>query len=321
MTKNVLEALDKAVAMVKENNSKLLIQLDQTVIKPKTYQKYPEPGEYVVHRDYYYGDKSLNSSDIFKGIETVVGADSRLAKYKEVLEQYKKALEPILAQNKEIEAHNEGVKTKIRLFMQAHGIKDSYTKANYCKKKTFYDSHRAGYLYDLDRDIGCKAPEPLFNPEGSLKRVEKEYTNVIEEIKKKDAEKQATKAKAQQIHKVALLRAKYTPDNALSTVQDILDIILFKDKYLALGHALYQNRNDWNDGYSYAQGGLNCFNIETPEDRLIVDELQKIINQGRESGDIDGRVFRDCNYSFDVLFGKVADETLLKDYWEVINTI
>ena len=58
----------------------------------------------------------------------------------------------------------------------------------------------------------------------------------------------------------------------MPSAEDILDVILEKDKYLRLAHYLLKNREDWNDGYSYAESGLNGFDVETETDKLIEDD-------------------------------------------------
>ena len=50
----------------------------------------------------------------------------------------------------------------------------------------------------------------------------------------------------------------------------------------------------------------------SPEDQEICDCIYKIT----QYEDVDGRYFRDCEYSYGVLFGKV-DNTLLVDYTTV----
>lgn len=111
------------------------------------------------------------------------------------------------------------------------------------------------------------------------------------------------------VHKLALLRAKYTPEDAMSGKYEILHAILEKDKYLNLAHHLEANRNDWNDGYWSAKRGLQGFTIDSNEDQEIYNCIYKIT----QYEDVDGRYFRDCEYNYGMLFGKV-DAALYKDY-------
>jgi hypothetical protein len=73
------------------------------------------------------------------------------------------------------------------------------------------------------------------------------------------------------------------------------------------------NRGDWNDGYSYAKTGLEGFSIETSQDQEIYNCVSDICD---DYEDVDGRYFRDCTWSYDVLFGMVAEQQpeLYKDY-------
>jgi hypothetical protein len=91
----------------------------------------------------------------------------------------------------------------------------------------------------------------------------------------------------------------------------IRENILKKDKYLALAYYLEKNRNDWNDGCRYAEIGLCMFTVETEEDQKIFDNIQEFIDDWDMDGD--GRCFRDCEYNYNVLYGMVKDESLLKD--------
>ena len=105
----------------------------------------------------------------------------------------------------------------------------------------------------------------------------------------------------------ATLCVKYDLD-AEAEDCDIREAILSKDKYLHLAYWLERNRGDWNDGYSFAETGLSGFHAETAEDNDIVADISSYI----EDWDGDGRVFRDCEYNYGVLYG-MADEALMKD--------
>ena len=117
---------------------------------------------------------------------------------------------------------------------------------------------------------------------------------------------------------MAMFRVKYTPDEPESDKQEILDAILEKNKYLRLAHYLRMNRGDWTDGYDYAETGLSGFVVETEVD----SEIEKDITHHINNWDGDGRIFRDCEYNYNVIFGMVEDEQLMKDYnsvYEMFN--
>lgn len=145
------------------------------------------------------------------------------------------------------------------------------------------------------------------------------FTNKREGLGRFYTELEAHLAWKAKKHELVLLRAKYTPDNPISDVHTIRDVILSKDKYLMLGYWLMRNREDWNDGYGYAEVGLSQFSIDSAEDAEIHASLTDIINRSYEEGGIDGRVFRDCEYSYGYLFGKVNDQSLFKDYEKITS--
>lgn len=97
-----------------------------------------------------------------------------------------------------------------------------------------------------------------------------------------------------------------------NTPNDVFNELLSRDKYLALGHALFSNRCDWSDGCSYAKEGISYFTVENSLDSAISAEIWELVN----SWDGDGRCFRDCLYNYDKLFALVNSE-LYKDYVKI----
>jgi hypothetical protein len=64
---------------------------------------------------------------------------------------------------------------------------------------------------------------------------------------------------------------------------------------------------------------LRGFNVETDLDRKIYDNILSYISDWQG----DGRVFRDCEYNYSVLYGIVSenDSQLYKDFKVVIENI
>lgn len=127
---------------------------------------------------------------------------------------------------------------------------------------------------------------------------------IMEEQKQKQSEKEKAK-----IMDLARFQLKYELAND-ADFDDVLDVILNKNKYLRLAYFLCLNRGDWTDGCNYARQGLNGFLVENPIDQSI----QEDISYYTQNWDGDGRVFRDCKYSYDVLFAMVEDQFLIEDY-------
>ena len=98
-----------------------------------------------------------------------------------------------------------------------------------------------------------------------------------------------------------------------SELKTKLESIRAEDKYLSLGYYLEQNRNDWSDGPDFAEQGLNKFTIDSPVDLQIEECIQNLIS----NWDGDGRVFRGCEYSHEVLYGMV-DKELMTRYEKIV---
>jgi hypothetical protein len=134
-------------------------------------------------------------------------------------------------------------------------------------------------------------------------------------LKKEQEQKEKEKNR-----KLALLLAKY--DLSLDCDwRDVLEVILDKNKYLRLAYYLEKNRGDWSNGCNYAETGLDGFEVENELDQKIYDDISHYIDNWIDY--MDGRVFRDCEYNYSVLY-KIAEEqdaNLVSDYYEVMKYI
>lgn len=59
--------------------------------------------------------------------------------------------------------------------------------------------------------------------------------------------------------------------------------------------------------------GRNSFTVTTELDAKIANELWSYINEW----DGDGRIFRDCTYNYEVIFGLVENQDLYNDYQKI----
>ena len=88
------------------------------------------------------------------------------------------------------------------------------------------------------------------------------------------------------------------------------------NKYVDLIIAMKKTRGDWSQGFYRVKDVLKKFNIETKEDELICNNLWEQFDCQ------DGRVFRDCEYNYDVLTEKflskeekqIVDKEMVKWY-------
>lgn len=227
------------------------------------------------------------------------------------VDAYVQACQDVYDSNVPLIEENKNIIERIGLIMRTIGVPDSFTysyyKTNNSRNKTT-ENKIAGWREDAARNI----PTTNINiPDKKrlIQSVEEAYAKAIHAAG--EVEREAKKKEEEQLkqNELAMLRVKYTPDNALSDAWDILHKILNVDKYLRLAHYLQLNRGDWSEGYHYAEIGIDGFSVDTSHDKLIQEEITGLI----ENWEGDGRVFRDCKYNYDELFWFV-EEGLLKDY-------
>jgi len=226
--------------------------------------------------------------------------------------QWLKDTEEVHEHNKVITQHNDLQEEKIKQIMNTLGVREKYSefvyKTSRSRNKTEVKK-TAGFLDDINR----VKPKDSFD---RLKRdVDLKVKSIINfgETKLKEADQKRREQELQEkqqkdIQTLAFLKAKYT-NYSDSDIHDVLEQILNKNKYLRLAYWLEQNRIDWTDGYSNAETGFSTFNVENETDENIHSCISDLI----ESEDIDGRVFRDCEWNYTKLYDMVEDEELLND--------
>lgn len=237
------------------------------------------------------------------------------ANFQKFLAETRRDIESIHTFNLPSIENNIQTRKKICDFMSAIGISDSYTvyelpsSRHKVKQKI---NKRAGYCSDIERCIpisdsydsyirACNEAEARFK---------KEYDTLIAAIKKADQEAEKAQKEKENVLELARFQVKY---ETTGDWNDILNIILSKNKYLHLGHFLLKNRGDWSDGTDYAETGLRAFKVDNMVDQAIYNEILGLI----DNWDGDGRVFRDCQSNYDYLFAIVKGQKLIEDYWKV----
>lgn len=222
----------------------------------------------------------------------------------------------IAEENKLVAENNKKVYDNLINLIKLIGIKTRHRDPKSRKRiPDWVDKEFVGELY-----ISCKTTD------SSWRLVQDYYNDWIRRCKeitikkekeaqdKQKAEAEAKKIKDKEVLILELVK-KYNLDisNGIPSPDDILDQLLSKDKYLSLAHFLEKNRGDWSDGPSYAKQGLNSFIVTTELDGKIANDLWSYIN----NWDGDGRVFRDCTYNYDVIFGLVENKELYNDYQKI----
>ena len=229
-----------------------------------------------------------------------------VARARKTVSEWRDKAEKIHASNMGAMANNKKARDRIESAMSAIGIPLTYTTYEYKTKRSrekTATNHLAGYRGDIGRWL----------PTDDSYEVEmKRYTELekqIDEFEKKmlaeERQQAAEKERREQeeirkrkadLELVALLARYKLPIEA--DEYGLFDAIVESDKYLLLAHYMQANRNDWNDGPSRAQYGLNGFSVETEVDREIYEHVSDRIN----NWDGDGRVFRDMEWSYDKIF-------------------
>lgn len=320
----LVQLLDKVKEEYEKEKKDLLLKADDVLPTPMKIVKLPETGSYKVS-DVYAGSLGHDGSKWFynssyyggeKQIETEKGLVERKQKALEVIDKYIADCTKVYNENLPAMENNKKIVEKVTALMSKLGIPSSYShsyfKTNRSRNKTT-ETVKAGYLGDLQRNVPTYQPA-IPDKDTYIRKAEHYFGKLLAEVQKKDKESAEYQRKQEEIHQVALLRAKYTPNDAQSSVWDIREAILSKDKYLRLAYWLERNRGDWNDGYSYAETGLDGFVVEEGNslDQDIYDNIYSCIRSG-DDGDIDGRIFRDTEYNYNRLKDFVTNSSLLED--------
>lgn len=319
-----IEALHELADIVKQELLTLQKKAEEVVPIPMKLTEWPKAATYTWSKGYNYSSSFAHyESDWFKfrnyygdmDIEAV-SADQLLKRKEAISEQLDKLSQDIAKceeENKAAIENNKLIHEKIKLMMKHIGVPDSFSTWEYPssrsrnKKET---RHSAGYLGDLTRNVPIYIPGQKPDVVRLRQQVEKGYNDALIKINAAQQAKEKAKKEKESVHELALLRAKYCPDNAQADVWEIRETILSKDKYLSLAYWLERNRGDWSDGYYFAETGLDSFTVDenNPEDVSIFNEINSLI----EDWGGDGRCFRDCKWNYNVLYEK-ADSKLVND--------
>lgn len=226
---------------------------------------------------------------------------------------------------RDIKIHNENLNilknnkilwSKIFNLLKQVGIRDKYYgfKSNRHKKQDWINYN---WPYEISRQIPTNYSENRCEElkDKIIKQLNELYNKEVKRIKDEKLKKEKEQQEKQKNKQLALLLAKYDLE-LTDDWEELLHRIMRKNKYLWLAYHLEENRNDWSNGYDDAEFGLSLFKVESELDEKINNEIQGLIDDWQG----DGRVFRDCEYNYSVLYGMVAeqDNELYKDF-EVVK--
>jgi hypothetical protein len=311
-------------------------QAEMQIAAPKKLVEYPRVENYNFHdrgnsinhglglMDEYFFQGSSQASRHFRWENfTKERFDAVMKRFDTAKEEWIKDALEIQKQNENIILHNKIQYDRIKKMMSALGIGEIHTEWSYKTARSSKMTKKettCGWVTDLKRVLALSDnyQTTLSKIENKRKSVEAYGLKKLKELEEARKEKEREEEKQRKIQELAFLRVKYTPKNSTASGEEILTEILERNKYLHLAHFLQANRNDWTSGYDYAEQGLERFDIECDFDKAVVEELTKIID---EPDWVDGRVFRDCEHNYSVLFSKVKDEDLISDYNKIIEIV
>lgn len=213
--------------------------------------------------------------------------------------------------------NNRAVKEAIGGFMQSVGFprETSHTVLQRGRWKTV--TELAGWAKDL---ASIPTSDTFPNAEAEYKSDLRAIAERVRELNEKQAQAQAeaTERKVQfrGRHDVVAVCERYGLDiEKVYGAEDIVDALRRLNKYLDLAAAMESVRHDWNDGCGWVRYALESFEVETETDRAIVENLWPYVNDW----DNDGRVFRDCAWNYDRIYG-LAPAELVRDFREFAFT-
>jgi hypothetical protein len=199
-----------------------------------------------------------------------------------------------------------------------HGLESLFKSLGIDKKRWGYANTRSKkaewlpnlFLSALISTITITDPHREYSSFTSkIARMRWELTEAQKEAERKENIQKIEDERKSKYNATILEMAKYAVKyNCDNDYQSIVDAILNKDKYLRLAYYLRKNREDWTDGYSYAEQGINGFTVVTEQDK----EIDSAINDAITNWDGDGRIFRDMEWSYDAI-EELASPEVIKD--------
>jgi hypothetical protein len=305
--KNALEYMLDALNEYKSEAEKYkaAVQQDFKIQPFKSYNYGTVEFKWINKKETYYSSKHITSKNLY-------GGDYELNETVETLENYKKLDAEIYKENELIAKSNTVAYDNLIKLFQLMGLK--LTQPDSKSRKFIKPSVDVDFVKEIRGQCKTYAPSSVgYAWDSLIERVKKEEADrniAVNEVKKQKeaADKESAKTK---LFIDLIKKYDFNFPSGLPSADDLLDAILNKNKYLYLAHYLSLNRDDWNDGYSYAETGLNGFSVETEEDIEIYADVYSYFEDFS-----DGRVWRDSEWNYTRLFSMVPAD-LMEDYSKV----
>lgn len=255
-------------------------------------------------RDYYGSSKQPT---------TLLALDRKKEAVLKEHEELKQSIEKAHEENLPALAVNKAIHEKMTLVMQQAGIGATFSVREVPKgKRTLqWVTKSSGWVEDLSREAPISDGYDcvmLYSLKSRAESIESYYKKLAAKLVEEE-KKAAAEVKAQtKILELAKLQVKYDLP-ATSDADTILGHLRGLDKYFNLARAMNETRDDWIDGFYKVENALASFVVEKDLDKEIEKEIQELLNSGEE----DGRVFRDCQYNYDHLY-TLANPVIVQDY-------
>lgn len=215
---------------------------------------------------------------------------------------------PALENNRRIHEHVDALMQSIGM-PRKFSERDRNSRARYPKTLT----REAGYLADLRREVVIT--DEFDNATAGYQRLLpvyqqfKDHADLADERAAKEREQAAERERAERRANMelaqVLLRHGLDENHGWP---EVLDALRCRDQRLDLAVAMQLTRGDWSEGPYRVRDALGRFTIHTDEDKDIV----RSVSAGLVDFE-DGRVFRDCAWSYGELFASVPDRQLAAD--------
>ncbi|VTU28822.1 hypothetical protein H6CHR_03069 [Variovorax sp. PBL-H6] len=217
--------------------------------------------------------------------------------------------------------NNKVVRSRVEALMAEIGMPVSYSERDLKSRSRSPKSirHDAGYLGELRRH--CPTTDGFESATHTYERLLKDYQAYAER-----AELEAKQAKEKQAREAAAVVERRKADMELAAMllryelpiesswSDVLEALRSRDQRLDLAAAMSQTRGDWSEGPYRVSGAVGRFQIETTEDKDIATCILSCLEDFE-----DGRVFRDCIWSYSVLFAEAKDPQLSADVQKALQ--
>lgn len=318
-----VDDIDKSVAALQTQIQKLKVKAEDNIPSVMKLNKITSPSIYNKHIQSKF---KIGSSYYERDPDTIEQVDSKLLQLRTQAANDKALVEKEALSNVEAISNNKKVVEKITQIMTDLGIprqwSKSYFKTANSRKQTT-ETTTAGYLGDLSRNVPTSDDSSV--KLNQIKTTVESIERYAETLKQKIRQAQNEKDKAEKAKKEFLAKARLQVKYSLSEHSDwydVLDSLDKKDKYFMLARAGEETRGNWSERFGKVENALDKFIVLTEEDKEIDQEYEEILDQHNQGDCEDGRVFRDCEFNYSVLYAKVdqdlmTDYETLKEYYEV----